>query len=132
MAAQVPFTSSVTASFPTDAGKSPVDHDNTVAGTFESKVDLDLVLTGSGTQTVDFGSIATNGAKVVQIEVDPDSSPAAAPVNVQFNGAGAPGNIEISPGGHMNITNPNPTAGGILSMDIVHTTNACVHVRILG
>lgn len=132
MAAQVPFTCTAQLAYPDDAGLAATTKSNTVAGNYTSKVDLDLVLVGAGTQVVDFGTLGPNGAKAVQIEVDADASPAAAPVNLQFNGAGALGNIEISPGGHMNFASPNPTAGGLQSLSIVHTTNNCVHVRILG
>lgn len=131
MAAQVPYTSNCSLSYPDDAGLAATTKTNAVAGNFTSKVDITLVLSGAGTQVVDLGTIPVAGAKEVQIEVDADSSPSAAPVNVQFNGVGAPGNIEISPGGGLKVSNPNP-ASGITALSIVFTASACVHVRILG
>ena len=133
MAAQTPFTSAVSLTYPPDDGAADVSRSNSVSGTYQHEAGGRFVLTGAGTQTVDFGSISTVGAKVIHIEVEPVAAGGtAAPVNIQFNGAGAPGNIEISQGGHIEIANPVPSAGGILSMDIVHTQDACVTVRILG
>ena len=130
MAADTPFTSSATLTYPPDDGAAAAARSNSVSGTYKHEAGGRFVLTGSGTQTVDFGSIAAVGAKVVHIEVEPVSAGGvAAPVNVQFNGAG---NTEIAQGGHVEYCNPIPTAGGILSMDIVYTQDACVTVRILG
>ncbi len=132
MSASTPYTISGALNYPPDAGAAAVDRTFGGSGNFESKTEATYVLTGAGTQSVDFGTITTNGAKAVLVELDADPSPSAAPVNVQFNGGGAPGQLEISPGGHFDYHNPVPTAGGVLSMDIVHTTNACVRVRVLG
>jgi hypothetical protein len=133
MATDVPFTSAASLTYPPDDGAAAVARSNSVSGTYQHEAGGTFVLTGSGTQTVDFGSIAAVGAKAIHVEVDPVAAGGvAAPVNIQFNGAGVPGNIEIAQGGHIEIANPIPTAGGILAMDIVHTQDACVKVRILG
>jgi len=133
MAADTPFTSAATLTYPPDDGAAAAARSNSVSGTFQHEAGGRFVLSGSGTQVVDFGSIASVGAKAIHIEVEPVAAGGvAAAVNIQFNGAGAPGNIEIAQGGHIEMANPIPTAGGILSMDIVHTQNACVIIRILG
>jgi len=133
MATDTPFTSAATLTYPPDDGVAAAARSNSVSGTYQHEAGGKFVLTGTGTQPVDFGSIATVGAKAIHIEVEPVAAGGvAAPVNIQFNGAGAPGNLEIAQGGHIEIANPIPTTGGILSMDIVYTQDACVTVRILG
>ncbi len=133
MAADTPFTSLGSLTYPPDDGAAAVARSNSVSGTFQHEAGGRFVLTGTGTQVVDFGSIAAVGAKTIHIEVEPVAAGGvAAEVNIQFNGAGVPGNIEIAQGGHIEIANPIPTAGGILSMSIVHTQDATVTVRILG
>lgn len=133
MSAQTPFTSEVSLSYPPDDGAAAAARANTVAGTYQHEAGGRFVLTGAGTQVVDFGSLAATGAKAIHIEVEPVAAGGtAAPVNIQFNGAGAPGNIEIAQGGHIELANPTPSAAGITAMSIVHTQDACVTVRILG
>lgn len=133
MAAATPFTSDASLTYPPDDGKAAVARSNSVSNTFQHEAGGRFVLTGTGTQTVDFGSIASVGAKAIHVEVEPVAAGGvAAPVNFQLNGAGVPGNIEIAQGGHIEFASPIPTAGGILSMDIVYTQDACVTVRILG
>lgn len=126
-----PYTISATLSYPMDEGLAATEIPTNASGTASHEVKGTLVLVGAGTQSVDFGSIAVGGAKVVNVEVDPDPSQAASPVQVQFNGGGVPGQLEISPGGSLLYTSPNPSAG-ILSMSIVHTNGATVRYRILG
>lgn len=133
MATDTPFTSAASLTYPPDDGAAAVARSNSVSGTYQHEAGGRFVLTGTGTQVVDFGSIAAVGAKAIYIEVDPVAAGGiAAPINVEFNGAGAPGDIEIAQGGHIDIANPIPTAAGILSMDIVYTQDCCVTVRILG
>lgn len=129
---QTPYTFSGTLAYPPDEGQAAADRAFSVSGVFEEEAKFELVLEGASSHVVGFGTIGPNGAKAVLIKVDPDASPSAAPVNVQLNGGGAGGEHEISPGGFWAYSNPNPTAGGILSMIVVHTTNAVVHVWILG
>ena len=131
MPTDTPFTSAVSLTYPPDDGAAAVARSNSVTGTYQNKVDLDLVLSGSSTHTVCFGTLATTGAKAVQIEVAPvEAGGSAAPINVIINGGSDP--WEISQGGHLSLGSPAPTAAGILSMDIVHTQDACVKVRLLG
>ena len=98
-----------------------------VVGSFSSKAEFELVLTGSGTATVDFGTV-TNGAKVVHVEVDEETTD---PVIVRFNGS-VTGGIQVSAGGYIDIGNPAPDVDGVLSMDIDYTSNVVVTVVLLG
>jgi hypothetical protein len=132
MPAPTPFTYAASLSYAPDIGAANAIIPVNMAGTFSSKADFEYRLSGAGTQVVDFGTIAPNGAKLISIEVDPDTSPAVAALMVQVNGGGAGGQLEIAPGGFMTVGNPSPTALGILSLELVHTTNLGVRVRVLG
>ncbi len=132
MAATAPFTYQATLQYPPDIGAPNVEIPVAMADNFESKATFDYKLSGAGTQVVDFGTITPEGAKLVSIEVDADPSLAAQPIMVQINGGGVSGQIEIAPGGFMTIGSPKPTAAGVLSLDIVHTADVCVRVRVLG
>lgn len=131
MAASAPFSYSATFQYPPDIGAANASIPVSMSGSFESKASFDYKLSGAGTKTVDFGTIVANGAKLISIEVDPDSSLAAQPVIININGSGT-GGIEIAPGGFLTVGNPKPTASGILSMEIVHAADVCVRVRVLG
>jgi hypothetical protein len=128
----IPFTYHGTLSYPMDLGIEPTSIPVAFAGTFDSESKATLKLVGAGTQVVDFGTIDTNGAKVLQVEYDPDTSPAAQPIQLQFNGGGAAGQLELTPGGFLTFGSKNPTSAGILSLSVVHAANATVRVRILG
>ena len=82
------------------------------------------VLTGSGVQVVDFGSVAD--AKAIFVEV---ASDAAAPINLRFNGG--TDDHEVAAGGFYAASNPVP-ATGVSALSIVYTADAKVTVRILG
>lgn len=131
MAAETPFSISGNLTFPPDVGQPNVPIPFTGSGTFKSRPADVLNLTGSGTQSINFGSIPTVGAKAILIEVDADTTGAKAPVNLEINGGGAPTYVELSPGGMFMYFNPAPLAG-VASIDIVHTTDNCVRVWILG
>ena len=79
MAASAPYQYTATLQYPPDIGAPNVQIPITNNGTFESESTAVYKLTGAGTQVVDFGTITPNGAKLISIEVDPDSSPAAQP-----------------------------------------------------
>jgi hypothetical protein len=128
----IPFTYAGTLSYPMDMGIEPTSIPVNFAGNFDSESKATLKLVGTGTQVVDFGTILSTGAKVLQVEYDPDTSPAAQPIQLQFNGGGVPGQIELTPGGFLTFGSTAPTAAGILSLSIVHAANATVRVRILG
>jgi hypothetical protein len=124
-----PFTLSGTLSLPPDQGEPIVAIPFRGSGFFESKVDLELKLAGSGTRDVDLGTIGAPGAKALVIEVDPSAT--AAPVGVRINGAGAPGELEVSPGGFLVYSNPAPQAG-VTGLTLVHATEVRVRIRVLG
>jgi hypothetical protein len=124
-----PFEAKGELIYPPDTGQPNATIPVNVTANFDSKVDYELSLTGSATQSVDMGTVIAPGAKAVLIEVDPDA--AASPINVQFNGGGAGGQSEVSPGGFLFMGSPTPTTG-ITQIDIVHTTNVKVRVRVLG
>lgn len=130
MASPAPFTYSATLAYPPDEGVSACEIPITLSAYFSNSASFLYELSGAGTQDVDFGSITPNGAKMVQIEVDADASPAAQPVQVTFNGG--TDQIEISPGGFLSYGSPSPTAAGILSMSIAHAADVTVRVRVLG
>ena len=132
MATAAPFTYNATLSYPPDVGVEPCEIPIALSEYFNNAATFLYELAGAGTQAVDFGTITPLGAKLVSIEVDADPSPAAQPVLIQFNGGGAGGQVEIAPGGFMTIGSPEPTAAGILSMDIVHAADVTVRVRVLG
>lgn len=132
MGAPAPFTYNATLSYPPDVGAPNVAIPVNMQDSFENKATYDYKLTGAGTQVVDFGTLVLAGAKLISVEVDPDASPAAAALMVQFNGGGVGGQVEVAPGGFLSIGNPKPTALGVLSLELVHTTDLCVRVRVLG
>jgi hypothetical protein len=124
-----PFTAQTILTYPPDDGEDARDHGNTVSSSYDELACAKLLLTGGGTHAVDFGTIDTTGAKAIQIEADAANTAA---VMVQINGGGASGQWEVSAGGHIGFSSPTPTALGVLSMDIVHTVDSTVWVRILG
>jgi len=123
------FTISGALSLPPDAGQPLASIPFNGAGSFSSKVDLELNLTGSGSKDVDLGSVEAPGAKCVLIEVD--SNALSEPINVRFNGGSDTGQLEIAPGGFLAYSNPVPT-GGITAITIVYTTDNRVRLRVLG
>ncbi len=129
MASPIPFTLTGALSYPPDDGEPNADNPFALSSSFDSEARFKFELSGSGSQSVDFGSINTNGAKAILIELGPD---ATAPVMVQINGGGASGQIELSAGGVWALGSPNPTTNGVLSMTLVYTAAATVRVRILG
>lgn len=129
MASPIPFELTGQLSFPPDDGEPNADHPFSLSDYYNHSAVFKYELSGSGTKSVDFGSIDTTGAKAIEIEVATD---ATAPVMVQINSGGVPGQIELSAGGIFAFGSPNPTASGILSMDLVHTQSATVRVRVLG
>jgi hypothetical protein len=109
--------------YPPDSGQPVASRAFSQSGSFTSKAEYEYVLTGAGTQIVDFGSVTK--AKAVLIDVHADS---AAPVNVIFNGGTEP--IEISPGGFAALASPTPSTG-ISGLALVHSDDANVDVYVL-
>lgn len=104
-----------------------------LAAAFNTKSEDEYILTGSGTKVVDMASISVSGAKFFSIEVGTTNAagqPAAAAVMLRVNGGSD--DIELSPGGWVIYSNPNPTTLGVLSLSLVHTFDAKVTVRVYG
>jgi len=123
-----PFTVDGTLTYADEEGAKAEPHGFSLTGAFTAESKFKYVLVGSASQTVNFGSILL--AKAVLVTVDTDDL--AAPVLVQVNAGGTAGQLQVQPGGGIVYWNPNPVAGGIASMIIVHTTDCIVRVRILG
>lgn len=87
-----------------------------------------LNLTGSGTQDVNFGSIAGAGAKGVFVRYDA-GQPGALPILCTINAGSQP--LELTPGGFLVWVDPAPVAGA-LSMSIAFTAPCQVRVWLLG
>lgn len=103
------------------------------SSSFQPKSEDEYDLVGAGTKSVDMAGITAAGAKFVSIELstlNPSDLPAAAAVMVNVNGG--TDDIELSPGGFIIFGSPNPTALGIISLDLVHTQDAKVIVRVYG
>jgi hypothetical protein len=124
-----PFTLSGTLQLPPDLGVPNTNIPFSTSSGFDSRSEAEYNFVGAGTKVVDFGTITSPGAKAILIEVDPNAT--ATPVLVQFNGGGAPGQVEIAPGGFIAYANPVPLTG-ITSVSIVYSTNVRVRIRLLG
>ena len=132
-----PLTFSSVLTRPPTTGQPAVDIPVPIAAlaeTYDLKSEDEVPLVGAGTYNVDaalFGAM-TVGAKFITIEVAADTSPAAQPVMVQVNGGGAGGQFEVAPGGFIIYSNPDPTADGVLSLELVHTADSTVIIRVFG
>ena len=124
-----PFTFSGSLQFPPDAGLSqesiPVNFSSTYTQLATSKQDL----VSSGSKAVDFGGIASPGAKLVLVKVDASST--AAPVMLRWNSGSSSGQQEVAPGGFCVIGSGSPVAG-LTALTIVYTTNVTVRIWVLG
>lgn len=118
------FTLQGSFDYPPDDGEPIAKRPYSQSGNFDSKSEQDLELTGAGTQAVGFGTLVAVKAMVVEV-----SPSALAPVNLRINGG--TDDIEIAPGGFWAYSNPVPSAG-ITAMDVVHTMDAKVQIRLLG
>ena len=124
-----PFTVAATLSFPPDVSVPAELVDVAFSAQYDQFSWAVMKLTGSGTKVISFGNIGAPGVKAVLIKVDAD--PVAAPVNLQWNGGGAPGEQEISPGGFFMLGSAAPVTG-LTSLSIVYTTAVTVRVLLLG
>ena len=133
-----PLTFSSVLTRPPTTGQPNVDIPVPIAAlaeTYVTKSEDEVPLSGAGTYNVDaamFTALAGVGAKFITIEVAADTSPAAQPVMVQANGGGPGGQFEVAPGGFLIYSNPDPTADGVLSLELVHTADATIIIRAFG
>ncbi len=124
-----PFTVSGSLTYPPDDGLPAVARVVDGANSYDIKHEQEYPLTGSGTKLVSFDPVAT-GVKGLQVEVLPSSVSPTTPVNVRINGGSD--NIQLAPGGSIQVYNPSPAAGGIVSVSLVYTASCTVRVRALG
>jgi len=101
----------------------------TFSVTYDHKACYRFELSGSGTQTVDFGSMPAVGAKAIMIAMDADTSPAAQPININVNSG--TDNWELSPGGFLSYGSPDPSTG-ITAMDLVYSVDFKAWVWLFG
>ena len=113
MPTAVPFTLAASIDFSPDGVAPTCPRSRSITGAWDEKDDDQHNLTGSGSVVVTL----KGPAKALYITVDASST--AAPLNIRINGG--TDDIEISPGGLMVLSNPNPSVG-ITSVTIVHTT----------
>jgi len=125
--AALPFNVDLTINLPPDAGQDLAPVQYQFSGTANSVVRYALDLVGSGTKTLDFGTIPAAGPKLIFVKVEPGAG--VAPILARING----GTVaeEVSAGGAKMLVSPSPVAGAS-SMTIEHTTNASVSVLVLG
>lgn len=123
-----PYTLSAQATLPPDDGQPVSIRDLVASGTFTHKMEQELVMAGSGTTVVGFGTIPSTGAKLVMIEY-PVTDPADAPINLLIN-SGVVG-IPLSAGGGAILSSPNPTGAGITALSLVRTASCTVKITLL-
>jgi hypothetical protein len=119
------FEISGTFKYPLEAGADLSTVTFAQAGSSSNKAAFQFSLTGSGSQSVDLGTIA--GVKALLIEVG--TGIGAQPVGVKVNGSADA--IEISPGGFMVLSSPSPSTG-ITQLDIDYTSDISVNLVALG
>lgn len=100
------------------------------ASQYDHLVKNRYTFTGSGTKSVDFGSLSGVGAKAVIVTVDKDTSPAFQPITVTINGG--TDTWEIDEGGFLIFGSTDPTASGITGMEITYASAVKMYVWIFG
>lgn len=120
-----PITVTLTLEAPPDEGLPPEELTFTSTMTVESKNIQRFKFTGSGTKSLDFGTIGAAGAKFLFVGVD--TGVGAAPILCQVNGGDLVGAEEISPGGWKQLTSPSPV-DGVTSLLITYTASVTVRV----
>jgi hypothetical protein len=124
-----PVIATLTLSVPPDEGLPPDEMPLVVTLTVDQRSIQKLKLTGSGSKVVDFGTIGGAGAKLIVVALD--AGVGVLPITCRFNGGGAVGSQEVSPGGYQVLASPGPVSGNT-SLEIFYTANANVRVWIFG
>lgn len=96
-------------------------------GQYDKKAEFELTFTGSGTQTVNLGSIVSPGAKLLILLQDAMTN--AQVVLVKPNASLTA--LEVAPGGGVVWFNPTPVAG-LTSLAFDFTAPGKVRVWVLG
>lgn len=107
--------------YPPASGQPAASRPFSVSGNFDSKAEAELVLTGSGTATIGFGTVLLAKAILVSVQLSA--------VLLKLNGSDE--GIEVAAGGFLAYSNPTPDVG-IESLDIDYTADAKIQVYILG
>ena len=99
-----------------------------LSSTYNSKAEFELNLpAGSGTQTVNFGTMPSAGVKGLLLVYETQA--AAPPILVTVNGGNQP--IEVPTGGFLALGAPVPVAG-VTALSIAYTGAGRVRVWLLG
>lgn len=127
-----PFSTEGTLNLPGAPGLSADPLPFGFAGTYDAKASFEYLLPVGvpGTKTVDFGSIPTEGAKVLLVVLESvDDQTPSPPILITLNGGNQP--VEVTAGGFLCVGNPVPV-DGITSMVIAYTDTGKVRVWLLG
>jgi len=119
-----PYSISGSLDYPPDDGQPIAKRPFSQSGTFDSKQESEIVLSGSGSHDVDLGTVANIKAILVEVA---GSSQAA--INIRLNGGTV--DMEVSPGGFFAYSNPVPNTG-VDQIEITYTADARVLIRVLG
>ena len=124
-----PVQVALTVIAPPDIGLPPDELPFTVTLAVEQKSIQRLLFTGTGSKTIDFGTIGGVGAKLVLVALE--TGVGVLPITCRYNGGGSSGSKEISPGGYELLVSPNPVVG-ITSLEIFYESTAAVKVWVFG
>lgn len=125
----IPFSFSGSLNFPPDTGQPTLSIAIATSGQFDSAEGGQILkLTGAGTEVVELGTVPAEGLKALLVKVDAGAS--VLPVNLRFNGGGASGQVEVSPGGFFALGSPAPGTG-ITALSIVFASDVTVRVWAL-
>ena len=121
-----PFAVTVTLAVPPEVGEDmgePMEF--SYSGNCSSIVRQKLEFSGSGSKTLDTGTLPAGGAKVVLVRQLSGSSP----ITIQANGGSEP--IPVGSNGMWLVVSPSPVAG-IDAITLNYTSDAAVSLWILG
>jgi hypothetical protein len=98
-----------------------------VSNQYGSKSDFEFELTGTGTKTVNFGTMPAAGVKGLLVVYEQSTSSPI--ILLTVNGGSSP--IELSSGGFLALGSPTP-ATGVTSLSIAYTGAGRVRIWLLG
>ena len=123
-----PFTAQAILNLPGTPGLAADPISFLLSSQYDSKAEFEYKLpAGSGSKTVDFGTMPSAGAKLVLAYYEPAN--AAPPIAITLNGGNQP--LELTSGGTFLFCSPTPAAG-ITSMSLAYTGAGRVRVWLLG
>ena len=99
-----------------------------ILASYDSKSEFEYLLPSStGTKSVDFGTMPTEGPKAMLVVYEANSSSPV--IAITLNGGDEP--VELSPGGFLAFASPVPV-DGLTSLSIAYTGPGRVRVWLLG